>query len=144
MTTAVEDPAATESGWRYAPPVRAVLGPVLIAVLVVDAVISLIFEVLSLPLYIGAVPVPIAALLAAPVNLALVWAAATVTGRLSALFLPLAAWLVAFLIAAGRGPGGDVPLRGDLPTLLLFICGVVPPLTYMYVVANRPRSAQRR
>lgn len=148
MTAAVEDPAAT--GWRsrWGSRVAAVLngipGPVIIAVLVVDAVIALILEVAYLPLYIGAVAVPITAVLAGPVNLALVWAVSTVSTRLSVLFLPVGAWLAAFLIAASRGPGGDFPLRSNLPTLLLFLCGAVVPLIYMYAVANRPKPGTKK
>lgn len=137
VTAAVHDQAGAQSRSRWAALAAGVLGPVLIVVLIVDAVITLALEVLYLPLYIGGVAVPLAALIAAPVNVALVWAAATVTTRLTVLFLPIAAWLAAFLIAASRGPGGDVPLRSDLPTLLLFLCGAVAPLVYMYVAANR-------
>ncbi|WP_328387966.1 hypothetical protein [Nocardia sp. NBC_00416] len=144
MTAAVDGQAGTTSRPRAAAWVAAVLAPVLIAVLVCDAVITLILEVLYLPLYVGSTAVPIAALLAAPVNVALVWAAATVTNRVIVLFLPIGAWLVAFLAAASRGPGGDVPLRSDLPTLLLFLCGTVPALLYMYVIANRRNSSARR
>ncbi|MEU1983390.1 hypothetical protein [Nocardia sp. NPDC019395] len=153
MTTGVENSAATTG----TPGAKARIGrwldaaansiprPVIIAVLMLDAVIALILEVLYLPLYIGAVAFPITALLAGPVNLALVWAAETVSTRLSVLFLPVGAWLAAFLTAASRGPGGDFPLRSDLPTLLLFLCGAVVPLIYMFVVANQSkRPAQKK
>ncbi len=140
MTAAVDDRAGADSRARWTALATAALGPVLIAVLIVDAVITLALEVLYLPSYLGSVAVPLAALIAAPVNVALVWAAATVTTRPTVLFLPIAAWLGAFLIAASRGPGGDVPLRSDLPTLLLFLCGAVAPLVYLYVAANRTRS----
>lgn len=141
MTAAVDESAPTRSRWAAL--AAGALGPLLIVVLIVDAVVTLILEVLYLPLYIGGVAVPLAALVAAPVNVALVWAAATVTTRSTVLFLPIAAWLAAFLIAASRGPGGDVPLRSDLPTLLLFLCGTVAPLIYMYVAANRSNRPLR-
>lgn len=143
MTAAVNDRAGADSRARWAAVATAALGPALIVVLIVDAVITLALEVLYLPFYIGSVGVPVAALIAAPVNVALVWAAATVTTRLTVLFLPVGAWLAAFLVAASRGPGGDVPLRSDLPTLLLFVCGAVAPLIYMYVAANRTRVPAR-
>ena len=141
MTAAVQRSSDATAGApaRLATLLRAVWGPVLLLVLAVDAVITLALEVLFLPLYLGSVAVPVTALLAAPVNIALIWAAATVSTRLTVLFLPLGAWLVAFLIAASSGPGGDVPLRSDLPTLVLFVCGAVVPLIYMYVLANRPK-----
>ncbi|MGW0178485.1 hypothetical protein [Nocardia sp. NPDC003345] len=140
MTSATDDKVGAEPATGPEALVYRLLGPVLIAVLVLVAVLTLIVEVLYLPLYIGGVAVPVTAVLAAPVNLALVWAAGTVTSRLSVLFLPVGAWLAAFLVAASSGPGGDVPLRSDLATLLLFLCGAVAPLVYMYVLANRPRT----
>ncbi|WP_062973278.1 hypothetical protein [Nocardia flavorosea] len=150
MTATVDDSAPPArslrsriGGWATAA-VNGIPGPLIIAVLVIDAVIALVLEVLYLPLYIGTVPVPITAILAGPVNLALVWAVATVSTRLSILFLPVGAWLAAFLIAASRGPGGDYPLRSDLPTLLLFLSGAVVPLVYMYVAANRPEPATKK
>lgn len=140
MTGATDVEVGTESYTGAEALVYRLLGAALIVVLVVFAVLALIVEVLYLPLYIGGVAVPVTAVLAAPVNLALVWAAGTVTSRLSVLFLPIGAWLAAFLLAASSGPGGDVPLRSDLATLLLFLCGAVAPLVYMYVLANRPRT----
>ncbi|MGI5216388.1 hypothetical protein [Nocardia sp. CA-290969] len=148
MTAAVADPATSGRRSRIrglvATALNGIPGPLIIAVLVVDAVIALIIEVAYLPLYIGAVAVPITAVLAGPVNLALVWAVSTVSTRLSVLFLPVGAWLAAFLIAASRGPGGDFPLRSNLPTLLLFLCGAVIPLIYMYVVANRTKPGTKK
>lgn len=150
MTATVDDSAVSAKSvrsrigtWAGAA-ATGILGPLIIAVLVVDAVIALVLEVLYLPLYIGTVPIPITAILAGPVNLALVWGIATVNTRLSVLFLPVGAWLAAFLIAAGRGPGGDYPLRSNLPTLLLFLCGAVVPLVYMFVAANRPKPAAKK
>ncbi|MGW5384669.1 hypothetical protein [Nocardia sp. NPDC003963] len=143
MTAAVDARTGANTRSRWAALASGMVGPVLIAVLVVDAVIALTLEVLYLPLYIGSVAVPLSAVIAAPVNVALVWAAATVTTRSTVLFLPIAAWLAAFLVAASRGPGGDVPLRSDLPTLLLFLCGAVAPLVYMYMTANRAKRPLR-
>ncbi|MEV3964072.1 hypothetical protein AB0M34_24820 [Nocardia sp. NPDC050193] len=143
MTATVDGRAGANPRARWTALATAVLGPVLIAVLIVNAVITLALEVLYLPFYIGSVAVPMVALIAAPVNVALVWAAATVSTRPTVLFLPIAAWLGAFLVAASRGPGGDVPLRSDLPTLLLFLCGAVAPLIYLYVAANRTKRPAR-
>ncbi|WP_245665500.1 hypothetical protein [Nocardia sienata] len=143
MTAAVDDEAGADPRARWTALATAAIGPALIVVLIVDAVITSVLEVLYLPFYLGSVAVPLAALIAAPVNVALVWAAATVTTRSTVLFLPIAAWLAVFLIAASRGPGGDVPLRNDLPTLLLFLCGSVAPLIYMYVAVNRTKGPAR-
>ncbi|ONM50788.1 hypothetical protein B0T44_25665 [Nocardia donostiensis] len=122
-------------GWLVA-----ALGVVIIIVLMVDAVITLIVEVLYLPLYLGSVAFPVSALLAGLANMFLVRGAATVSARPAVLFLPIAAWTLAFLGAASTGPGGDAPLGSDIRTLLLFLFGLVPPLIYLYIQANRVRA----
>ncbi|WP_040791882.1 hypothetical protein [Nocardia paucivorans] len=139
MTAVVDDPApARPRRWSST---AAALGLLVVAVLMVDAAVTLVLEVLYLPLYMGGMAFPIAALCAGAVNIALVHGASVVSPRPAVMFLPMAVWLLCFLIAAGGGPGGDVPLGSDLPTLLLFLCGVLPPLIYLYVAANRARSA---
>lgn len=139
MTAAVDDPAP--AGPEQWPRAVAALGPIVIGVLILDAAITLALEVLYLPLYLGGTAFPIAVLCAGVVNIALVHGAGVISPRPAVMFLPMAAWLLCFLIAAGSGPGGDVPLGSNLRTLLLFLCGVVPPLLYLYVLANRSRPA---
>lgn len=143
MTAAVDDqtgdtaPSRSDNNvFRY---LAAALGVLIIVVLMFDAVLTLAIEVLYLPLYIGPVPIPVSALLAGAINLALIRAARVVSPRPAVLFLPLAAWTLGFLVAASTGPGGDVPLTSDIRTLLLFLFGLAPPLIYLYVQANRLR-----
>ncbi|WP_309139888.1 hypothetical protein [Nocardia cyriacigeorgica] len=118
------------------------LGALIMIALVVDAVITLVLEVLYLPLYLGSVAFPIAALLAGVVNVLLVLGARTVSTRPIVMLAPIVAWTIAFLAAASSGPGGDVALGSDARTLLLMLCGLAPPLIYVYLQANRPKVGQ--
>ncbi|MBF6321989.1 hypothetical protein [Nocardia cyriacigeorgica] len=144
MTAAVDDqtgkPAPSRS--RLPRPVYAALGALIMLALVVDAVITLILEVLYLPLYLGSVAFPIAAPLAGVINVALVLGARTVSPRPIVMLIPIVAWTLSFLAAASSGPGGDVPLGSDARTLLLMLFGLAPPLIYVYLQANRTKVAQ--
>ncbi|WP_227996551.1 hypothetical protein [Nocardia australiensis] len=112
------------------------LGPVIIAVLIIDALITLALEVLYLPTYIGTVAFPLSAVLAGFVNVLLVMGVRAATTRTGFAILPLAAWTFGFLICSTSGPGGDIMLGSDWRTVLLLVCGLVPPLLYMYIKAN--------
>ncbi|WP_280467322.1 hypothetical protein [Nocardia cyriacigeorgica] len=144
MTATVDDqtgkPAPSRS--RLPRPVYAALGALIMLALVVDAVITLILEVLYLPLYLGSVAFPIAALLAGVINVALVLGARTVSPRPIVMLIPIVAWTLSFLAAASSGPGGDVPLGSDARTLLLMLFGLAPPLIYVYLQANRTKVVQ--
>ncbi|WP_433629223.1 hypothetical protein [Nocardia sp. CA-120079] len=112
------------------------LGPVIIAVLVLDALITLALEVLYLPTYIDTVAFPLSAVLAGVVNVLLVMGVRSITHRVGAMFLPVAAWTLGFLTCSVTGPGGDIMLGSDWRTLLLLFCGLVPPLLYIYIRSN--------
>jgi hypothetical protein len=112
------------------------LGPVIIGVLVLDALITLALEVLYLPTYIGTVAFPLSAVLAGVVNVLLVMGVRSITHRVRAMLLPLAAWTLGFLTCSVTGPGGYIMLGSDWRTLLLLFCGLVPPLLYIYFRAN--------
>ncbi|MFG1791680.1 hypothetical protein [Nocardia sp. NPDC049149] len=112
------------------------LGTVILVVLVLDAFITLALEVLYLPTYVGSTSVPIAGVLAGVVNVLLVMGVRSVSQRVAAMFLPLAAWTFGFLVCATTGPGGDIMLASDWRTLLLLFCGLVPPLVYLYLRLN--------
>ncbi|TLF75992.1 hypothetical protein [Nocardia cyriacigeorgica] len=149
MTATVDDqtgkPAPSRS--RLPRPVYAAFGALIMLALVVDAVITLILEVLYLPLYLGSVAFPIAAPIAGVVNVLLVLGARTVSPRPIVMLTPIVAWTLSFLAAASSGPGGDVPLGSDARTLLLMLFGLAPPLIYVYLQANRAkvvRPATRR
>jgi len=129
------------------------------AVLVVSALFGVVVEVLYLPIYVGgswtaaagpsdiaftagaqlaaplgsgSIPIPVTALIAAFLNIALVAAMRTLTDSLRLALLPVVVWTLGFLWCTFPGPGGDVLLMGEWPTLLLLVCGTVPPLLYAF------------
>lgn len=140
MTATVDsnagDRTPAESSQGIPRPWMAYLGPVIIAVLVIDALITLALEVLYLPTYIGTVAFPLSAVLAGVINVLLVMGVRSVTPRVGLMFLPIAAWIVGFLICSMSGPGGDIMLGSDWRTVLLLFCGLVPPSLYLYVRLN--------
>ncbi|MFF0491604.1 hypothetical protein ACWDSJ_20250 [Nocardia sp. NPDC003482] len=113
-------------------PVWGVVGALVAGVLVVDGVLSLALEVLYLPMYVGATPVPVTAAVAAVVNVLLVAGMGVVASRPAALGLPLIAWLLGYLICSTAGPGGDVLLPADWTALLLLACGLIPAGFYLF------------
>ena len=90
---------------------------VVLAVLTLDGVLSALAGAFLLPLYVGAIPLPVSGLISGLVNAALVWAALqwAPTPRLAA--LPLWAWLVTALGLTLGGPGGDIVLGGVVGAL---------------------------
>jgi hypothetical protein len=106
------------------------VGTVVLAVLAVDGVLSAIAGALLLPLYLGAVPVPVSALVSGLVNAALVWAAGywTESRRLAA--LPLWAWLFTVAAFTLGGPGGDIVFGGPgimgFSVLIFLLLGALP------------------
>lgn len=106
------------------------VGTVVLAVLAVDGVLSAIAGALLLPLYLGAVPVPVSALVSGLVNAALVWAAGywTESRRLAA--LPLWAWLATVAAFTLGGPGGDIVFGGPgimgFSVLIFLLLGALP------------------
>ncbi|WP_327109994.1 hypothetical protein OHB12_19340 [Nocardia sp. NBC_01730] len=137
MTTKVDDyagdHAAVEPG---AGRIRVALAPVVLVLLVLNGLITLFLEVLYLPTYLGAIAFPLSGVLAGAVNLLLVLGARSVSQRTAAMFLPLVAWALGFLVCASTGPGGDIMLGSDWRTVLLLFCGLVPPLLYIYFRMN--------
>ncbi|MDO3648061.1 hypothetical protein [Nocardia mangyaensis] len=115
------------------------LSGLIVALLLVAALITLFLEVMFLPLYLGSVAVPVSALLAAPINVALVYGMESVTSRLGFLFAPIVVWVFGFLVFASRGPGGDIMLGSNGSTLLLLACGVLAPAAYLYYRSNAGR-----
>lgn len=106
------------------------LRPVVLGLLALNGAICAVVSALMLPLYVGAVPFPISAVVAGAVNVALVWAAAqwTTSPRLAG--LPLWTWLLTVMVLMLGGPGGDVVFGGPgwraLSVLLLVALGAGP------------------
>lgn len=140
MTAATTSRAAVEpgrSGYAWS-----AVGAVLAVVLVFDGLLSVVLEILYLPVYIGTTAFPIAALVAAIVNVALVRGMRVLVSRPAAMALPVLAWLFGFLICATTGPGGDILLVDKWTAPLLLACGVVPVGFYLFRQAfGRPRDS---
>lgn len=139
--TAVDEPTAGSGAARpgHRPPpagLASALGPIIGAVLVFDALLTLGLEVLFLPLYLGTIAFPIAAPIAGIVNVALMYGMRAVSQRVSVMLLPLGVWTFGFLICSTTGPGGDIMLAGDWRTLLLLACGLIAPLLFIYFRVN--------
>ncbi|MFJ4652390.1 hypothetical protein ACIP5Y_14100 [Nocardia sp. NPDC088792] len=159
---------ATQEKTETAPnPFSGLLSVVIGIVLTVDAFVTLVLEVLFLPIYAGhahmasdtgstlaraaaplassitsgAIPVPVTALAAAVINVLLVLGMATVSHRVPVVIIPLAVWLLGFLLCASTGPGGSVVLMSDWPTMLLLICGLLPAGLYLYYRATMRLAA---
>jgi hypothetical protein len=105
-------------------------GPVVLALLAVDGVLSAILGALLLPVYLGPVPFPISALFSGLLNAALVWAASYWTDSTRLAALPLWAWLAAVFWFTLGGPGGDIVFGGPgimaFSVLVLLVLGVLP------------------
>ncbi|WP_328405735.1 hypothetical protein [Nocardia sp. NBC_00403] len=131
-----DDRAAAQSGHGKPQWGLESLAPVIITLLVLDALITLALEVLYLPAYLDSVAFPLSAVLAGVINVLLVMGVRTVTTRVGFAILPIAAWTFGFLLCSVTGPGGDIMLGSDWRTALLLFCGLVPPLGYLYVRLN--------
>jgi hypothetical protein len=94
-------------------------------------VLSAVAGALLLPLYVGAIPVPVSGLISGLVNAALVWAALQWTPNPRLAMLPLWSWLVTTAVLTLGGPGGDIVLSGagvmQLSPLIFLALGAGPP-----------------
>jgi hypothetical protein len=106
-----------------------------LAVLVVDAVVLAVVELLFVPLRLdgyllpnalGGLPLPLTALVAALTTPWLVRVAGTLSPKLLVAAAPLIAWILAVAVFGMFGPGGDLVLIADWRSLLLFACGALP------------------
>jgi hypothetical protein len=106
-----------------------------LALLVADAVVLAVVELLFLPLafdghvlpyILGGLPLPLMPLLAAVTMPLLVTAAVRLSPRLTVASAPLVAWVLAVGVFGLAGPGGDIVLPADWRALLLFACGLFP------------------
>lgn len=106
-------------------------GPVVLGLLTLDGVLSAVLGALLLPIYFGAIPLPVSAILSGLINASLVWAASHCTDSTRLAALPLWAWLVTVAGFAFGGPGGDVVFGGPgvmaYSVLILLLLGALPP-----------------
>ena len=107
-------------------------GYIVLALLGVNGALSALAGALLLPVYIGAIPLPVSALLSGVLNVALVWAAGQWTTSKSLAALPLWTWLATVAALTLGGPGGDVVFGGPgvmaYSVLVLLIAGGLPPV----------------
>lgn len=104
--------------------------PVMLALLTLDGALSAVAGALFLPAYLGAVPMPVSALVSGALNAALVWAAVQWTSARGVAAGPLWAFLATVIVLTFGGPGGDVVFAGTtsgVVRLLLFVAvGLIP------------------
>ncbi|HWN36102.1 MAG TPA: hypothetical protein VNP03_25335 [Pseudonocardia sp.] len=110
-------------------------------VLTADAALLAMMELFFVTLAVGVVPVPVSALVALVSMPWLVRGAGAVAGPRAAA-LPLVAWILVIGVLGLAGPGGDVLLLGDWPTLALIICGLVPAAFVLGRVIRANRDAR--
>jgi hypothetical protein len=115
--TAPEVPAA-------APPRRTPHNPGLLALLVVDGLLLGAVGLVLTPMYLGAVPTPVGAVLSIVALPWLVLRAGELDSRPGVAGAPLFAWLLAVGVLGLGGPGGDVLLPATWQSLLLVFGGL--------------------
>ena len=112
-----------------------------LAILTLDGVLSAIVGAFFLPLYVGAVPLPISGLISGLLNLALVWAALQWVSSPRLAALPLWAWLITALGLTLGGPGDDIVLSGAgimaLAPLIFMVLGGGPPAYFLWRLTSR-------
>jgi hypothetical protein len=108
---------------------------VTLAVLVLDAVVLAVVELLFLPLRfdgyllpyaLGGMPLPVSVLVAALTTPWLVSIAGRLSPRMLVAAAPLIGWILAVAVFGMFGPGSDLVLIADWRSLLLFACGALP------------------
>jgi hypothetical protein len=108
--------------------------------LVLDTALLATMELLFLQLHVGAVPVPVSALVALVTNPWLVRRVGELTGPPGAT-AALVAWVAVVLVLGLFGPGGDALLLGDWPSLLLVLAGMLPGAFALGRVLRAAREA---
>ena len=122
-------------------------GRLFLAVLLLDAVVLAVVELLFLPLRfdgyllpdLDGFPFPVTAVLA---GLTMPWLASMAKGlsdRLAVAVAPLLVWLASLGVFGLAGPGGDLVLLQDWRSLLLLAAGALP--TAIVLGGPPPRAA---
>lgn len=114
---------------------------VVLVLLAVDGVLCAVAAALLLPYRLGGVPMPVSALIAGVINLALVWAASywTTSNRIAA--LPLWTWLATIAGLTFGGPGSDIIFGGTgvlaYSSVLILLFGASPAAFWLWVRSQR-------
>lgn len=106
----------------------AVVRPLVVVVLVLDAVLLAVTELAWIGLRAGGVPLPLAAVVAAVTTPVLVLAAEAAAPRSSAPVVVLAAWLVTVVGMGVWSPAGGGVMVADWRAILLVAAGFLPGL----------------
>lgn len=118
----------------------------MLGVLAFDGALSAIAGALFLPLYLGATPFPISALISGLVNAALVWACLQWTSHPRLAALPMWVWLSTVVILLLGGPGDDVVFGGtgimQASPLIFLVFGATPPGVLLWRHARRRPELQ--
>ncbi|GAA2811789.1 hypothetical protein [Saccharopolyspora taberi] len=109
----------------------------LFALLLVDAVLLAVVELLYLPLWVGQVQFPITAAVAAVTTPLLVSAAGRLSPRRRVAAAPFALWFLTVFVFGLFGPGGDIVLVGDWRALLFIGAGSLPSALMLGIVTGR-------
>jgi hypothetical protein len=114
---------------------------VVLILLAVDGALCAIASALLLPFRVGGVAMPVAAVMAGLVNLALVWAASYWTSSNSMAAIPLWTWLGTVAVLTLGGPGGDIVFGGTgvlaYSAVLLILFGASPAAFWLWVRSQR-------
>ena len=114
---------------------------VVLILLAVDGALCAIASALLLPFRVGGVAMPVAAVMAGLVNLALVWAASYWTSSNSMAAIPLWTWLGTVAVLTLGGPGGDIVFGGTgvlaYSAVLLILSGASPAAFWLWVRSQR-------
>lgn len=116
------------------------------AVLLLDAVVLAVVELLFLPVHLNRVQFPITAAVAVVTTPLLVDAAGRLAPKRRIAAAPLLLWFATLLVFGAFGPGGDVVMLGnDWRTLLLVGGGALPSAMMLGTVMARQqvRNQQR-
>lgn len=112
--------------------------------LLLDAVLLALIELLFLPLYLGSVPFPITAAVAAATTPLLVSEAARLSSRRGVVVSPFAVWLITLFVFGVYGPGGDMVLAGNgWRAFLLLGAGSLPGVIMLAIVSARAGASNR-
>jgi len=107
-----------------------------LALLAFDGALLGAFGLAFAPLYAGAVPVPMGALLSILILPWLVTRAGEIDPRPALAGAPLIAWLLVVLVLGLTGPGGDALLPATWQSVLLFVGGLAAGLLALRRVLN--------
>lgn len=111
--------------------------------LLFDSALLALLELFFLPLYVGSVPVPVTALVAAVTLPVLVHAASRLYPTTLGASAPILVWLVFVLGVGFLGPGGDIVLPPTWKALLLLACGLLPSAIMLGKALGNADAARR-